>query len=171
MQALNHLPCTSGKLPASVGYESVGNRTPLQALLDRAVTVTGLEKQEIAKRLGVSPPWFSRLFNGKAVAGSLGPEGCFKLAALIGESPLVVLRAADKAPLADLIAAHFGARARPPQTPARPVDPLVAAVDVIVASGDPEDVAMLRRMVGTMTPAAATSAGRTARGRAARRPA
>lgn len=133
MQAQNRVPCTSGNLPASVGYGPVGIRTPLPALLKRAVDETGLEKKELAKLLGVSPPWFSRLFNDKAVAGSLGTEGCFKLAAMIGESPQTVLRAAGKPELADAMDEVFGARAARVQ-PA-PLDPLAVGLDEALTHG------------------------------------
>lgn len=79
----------------------------LQALLAQVLAdhFGGLQG-DMAKALGLTPSPFSRaLKTGK----NFGPEPCFRLARLLGQPVVDVLRVAGKAQLADLVEETFGA--------------------------------------------------------------
>jgi plasmid maintenance system antidote protein VapI len=80
-------------------------------LLDRAEKLLG-QKQKVAEAIGIKPPRYSRLRAGTD-GYSLNVRNCFRLAALLGETPQRVLRAADKLDLADALDDFYGAGSVP----------------------------------------------------------
>lgn len=91
-----------------------------QRLLQRAVEAAG-QKQDAAKAIGVTPSRFSKLFHQAPGSYTLNVRNCFRLAALLGESPQVVLRAVGKGEIADALDAYAP---RPRDVRAAPPDPL-----------------------------------------------
>lgn len=82
--------------------------TPLVDLLTRLVAEFG-SQTALALAIGVSPSRMSRLLGGTY---SLEVLNCLRLADVSGESPSVVLRAAGKGDIADLLERLYGKDSR-----------------------------------------------------------
>lgn len=114
-------------------------------MLDRALAHYSGRRRKLllAADLGIGAQWFSRLYNGRSKA-SLGPEGCFKLANMIGEPPLNVLRAAAKEELATLLDKHYGPR---PTLVAPPLDPLLRELVEVLPVAAETDRQWLEKLI------------------------
>jgi hypothetical protein len=83
----------------------VEEKTEFKRLLDRAEHIKG-QKQLAAEAIGIKPSRYSKLYGGNNY--SLSVENCLRLATVIRESPGVVLRAAGKGEVAELIEKLYG---------------------------------------------------------------
>jgi plasmid maintenance system antidote protein VapI len=74
--------------------------------LERGLAKVGGRQEDLATALGISRPRVNDLLNEKGTY-TLGVRPCFQLAALLREDPLEILKAANKAWLAELLQNHF----------------------------------------------------------------
>jgi transcriptional regulator with XRE-family HTH domain len=75
----------------------------LVELLERGLEKAGGSQQDLATALGISRPRVNRLLKNERGGYQLGIAPCFKLAKLLKEDELMVLRVANKGWLADLV--------------------------------------------------------------------
>lgn len=116
-----------------IGLGGVGTEAGVQfqALLQRAVDAAG-QKQAAAKAIGITPSRFSKLFHNAPGSYALNVRNCFRLAALLGESPQTVLRAVGKMDIADALDDYAPTASGRPMPAA---DPLVRALTEALQMG------------------------------------
>jgi transcriptional regulator with XRE-family HTH domain len=80
--------------------------TTLVELLERGLEKVGGLQKDLATALGISRPRVNRLLKNERGGYQLGIAPCYKLAELLKEDELMVLRVAGKGWLADLVESH-----------------------------------------------------------------
>jgi len=123
-----------------LGWASVGNpenQSPFQALLQRAVAIADGKKAAAAQAIGITPSRFSKILHATPGSYTLNAQNCFRLAALLGEPPQVVLRIVGKDDLADAIEEYYGLSAPRPAPVDVLADPIVRDIAALLQGERP----------------------------------